>query len=40
MFVGTSNKFERAGFQVSLLQAMLYMKKKEKVMFFPWLNPD
>ena len=40
MFVGTSDKFERAGFQVSLLQAMLYMKKKEKVMFFPWLNPD
>ena len=30
IFVGTSNNFELAGFQVSLLQAIKYIKKKEK----------
>ena len=40
IFVGTSNNFELAGFQVSLLQAIKYIKRQKKVIFFPWLNAE
>ena len=33
IFVGTSNNFERASFQMSLLQAISNMRKKEVISF-------
>ena len=44
IFVGTSNNFELAGFQVSLLKAIKYIKKKEKSdllsLVKSWLNAE